>query len=225
MSFACEPALNTSPWFNTTITIDTGTLPRGVVSKVMQDTYYFSNEGSEPFYIIRAAKSERDSNLVNAEIPPGYVPVYKIVEGKVYYWDFNEENWKIESHELYDKSFSFRISEFPNDLFIIEGQMQQIFRDNRPDSVDIPKDQKIILLSYFDGKIHEITGKLSYSLNESYNSNAVMNAMDACDEWDKSQISFLRSLSFLGFVVYISVGLIVVFLGYKIYRLIRVNKK
>jgi len=182
-SFACSPA-GPDPWYIEELSFDNTTLPDGI--KIVEidsayEPYALINENTEPFYIVRPNNTGK--TFPNSELPKNYEPLFKITSNQVYFWgrlsSEDTEGWKPNSGGINNSgTTSLKINQ---DLYSLESESRQIYKDNRPKTVDIPDPQKFTILAFYKGSPIEIKGTLSYSLNDNYDPHKFEKSVEACN--------------------------------------------
>lgn len=232
--FACSPG-GPNPWFATQLSFERSTLPSGI--EIVQtdptyEPYALINKSPDPFYLVSEINPVllspaygNEYRFPNSELPENYEPHYKITSSQVYFWgqlsSQDSEGWKPNSGGINNSAATrVRVGE---DIYILDGESRQIFKDNRPAVVEIPSPQNFKILGFSKGNPVEIRGTLNYSLNEKYDPQAFAKGVEACNEWGQSLNSpFWKILSFAPVIIilFIFSGI-----GFLIYKIIKRFKK
>ena len=207
--FACSPG-GPNPWFATQLSFEKSTLPSGieiVQTDPIYEPYALINKSPDPFYLVREINPVLLSpaygdeyRFPNSELPENYEPRYKITSSQVYFWgqlsSQDNEEWRPNSGGINNSAATrVRVNE---DIYILNGESRQIYKDNRPTTVDIPDSQTFKIPGFYKGSAVEIRGTLNYSLNEKYDPQAFAKGVEACNKWDQSSNSlFWKILSFV----------------------------
>ena len=155
----------------------------------------FKHKGSNPIYLQIENASDNDGYLVgyddndrgeynnNPSIPNilefPFVPIYKLVNGKVYKYE-----------HLYPGAGHYNLIETENNwlqihMEDINSDLQDLWKkgDGRPEDVEIPEpitfNYQILYSTHHDNQFYDVTGEVSFSLNENYQATAKQDAIDA----------------------------------------------
>ncbi|MBU1970327.1 hypothetical protein KJ605_00915 [Patescibacteria group bacterium] len=215
-SFACSPA-GPDPWYTEKLSFDNATLPDGIKIVEIDPTYEpyaFVNENSEPFYIVRPNNTDWKI-FPNSELPKNYEPRFKITPGQVYFWgqlsSKDTEGWKPNSGGINNSAVTS--VEIDQSIYSLDSESRQIYKDNRPETVDIPDPQNFTILAFYKGSPIEIKGTLSYSLNENYDPHSFEKGGEACNNWNRTSTLFsLLPMIFLLVIVFIILSVLYKFL-------------
>lgn len=131
------------PWYKIQVVIDKSSLPSGI-KIINQDSIL--NETSEPLYVFLNGSK------------------YKFVDGKTNLF-LEEENRYI---EIQGTTPVF----YRNEGLQFERPIEDIYADNRPVNVSIPKPNQFTFPAEYKEKTIIISGQAIYSLNLEYNPNA-----------------------------------------------------
>jgi len=230
--FACSPA-GPDPWFATKLSFDKSSLPSGI--EIVQtdptyEPYALINKNSEPFYLVREINPVllspaygNEYRFPNSGLPDGYEPRFKITSSQVYFWgqlsSQDTKEWKPDSGGINNSSATrVRIDE---GIYTLDGESRQIYQDNRPEVLDIPTSQNFKILGFYRGTPIEITGTLSYSLNENYDPQGFAKGVKDCNDFDKWGVSF----SLLPILVLVSFVGLIVLVVYKVIKATKVRRK
>lgn len=218
---ACSPSSG-DPWFKISLDFDQDTLPGGILI-VETDPYYepyaIKNLNDEPFYLItpyRSSKDFYDEDYPNSELPSDYAPKFKLISEKVYFYGQTSSSdflgWKENSGGLDNAAASqvrLTTSYSVSEIMIIEDGFENLYADERPYDVEIPTQQSFKIQGYYKDELIEITGIISYLLNEDYYPNRRAEGIEACNEW----VSF--PLITFGVIVLILIVIISILLYFK----------
>lgn len=226
--YGCFPA-GPNPWYAIATRFDSTTFPPGVKITSIVPNYpslALSNDSSTPLYVVE--KNDYYEYHV-PEIPEGFKPDYKLISNQVYYWSYsdspNDGSWVLNGGGINNTAGSKL--EIHEGIYTIQEASQQIYQDDRPNTVSIPEPQSIHIMTIYKGKPWEIKGTLYYSLNTSYDPQARQKGVEACNKWSTTLpvFSILFSIIPIGIVLTIVGGGI--YLLYKVIRFIlrKIGKK
>jgi hypothetical protein len=207
---ACTPGLPDN-WYTIHLAFDSATMPAGVQiveTHPIAQPYAITNTNPEPFYLVREAAFDWVT-YPNSGLPDNFVPAYKIEDGQVYYWSNSDSDGQwVASYGGIDNS-SAREVEVDDDIYDLDGESGQVYQDNRPANVEIPGPQHFTILAFYQGEPLEITGTLSYSLNESYIPDQYAEGVKFCNNlgiWFRIIPVIFLVLVVLGFIAFLRIS-------------------
>jgi hypothetical protein len=163
---ACLPR-GPGPWFNASIDIDTANLPPDVA--VLNNDSEFpqiANHSSIPIYLV--ADNPSKQKYPGSEVPDSYRPINKVVSDKVYVYSSKSaslaQNWQV--GDPYVRAADIATLSVTN--YKLDGNNNQIYGYNRPAFVKIPDAQNLTVLTYYQGRLLPLRGRMVYTLNEAY---------------------------------------------------------
>jgi hypothetical protein len=177
-----------SPWFIENVALEPFDLPSGVsitlvkndVSKVPQEYIVIKNNSSTILYVAGTPDyRDPEFDTISLEFPPGIGPMYKVVNGQAYKWDFEFDNSGSEYHyawlpdDDYERGDSIWLYVYGNQILSRIGMIANLeplnqFDGDRPKDVKIPEPQKVLLPIIYGAGELKIPLTVSYSLNNDY---------------------------------------------------------
>jgi len=167
---------------------------------------------------MRLEQWQYDEMYPNAGIPKEYYPDIRLVNDTVYYYTDmpytgEEPGWKPDSGGINNMaSVQYGISVYEVE---VEGELKQIFQDDRPDNVEIPEPQPFTLYLLYQGESIEVPGTIFYTLNGDYDPKAFAKGVDACNAWNATTNPISMIFLYFPYIIVGIVGLFVVFFIYK----------
>lgn len=183
LAFECD--VTPDPWFIEKVTVDASTLPSQLKITNLDNRTSLSNSTNQPIYIVEDAPgfiiSESELNVWNdPEVPDNYRPKFKIVNGVYYMWGY-QVNDKIGGWETFD---TFNDLPITNQVYIFKDKpnSSQVYEDNRPANVTVPDPDQFTILYYDRTNVSEISGNISYTINDNYDPEAGKKKIESCTD-------------------------------------------
>ncbi|MDO8581107.1 MAG: hypothetical protein Q7S13_06475 [Candidatus Omnitrophota bacterium] len=196
--WACQPS-HGDAWFNKQVEFVKEAMPQGIE---LVDNYFdigqgLTNKSNEPFYLVRPLRDgESAARHTSSEVPSNTEPLYKLVDGQVYFWS-NRGEWKINSGGDHDYA-AFMVSMkdiidthvfeqmFSTTKYIVTGPDSTFFKDthgdNRPDGAAVPSVQEVELVGYIHDQQVPLKVRIFYSWNEAYDPHLAEKENAACQQ-------------------------------------------
>lgn len=172
------------PWFIEHFLLKPFDFPPGVSANIAIDDHGFEylvikNYSAINLYIV-AEPYEGDTNRekIFIELPPGFHPQYKVVDGQAYYWRNGWRNGRSVSSEGAIDSIWLNISHNSircNLDRVLELKPLNRFSSDRPEDVKIPESQEALLPIVYGNEFIYIPLTISYALNEKYPPTEALN--------------------------------------------------
>jgi hypothetical protein len=178
--FACEASPG-DPWFKEyysyEIVLQDQFDNRFATLDIIDGVNYIYNNTNIPTYIVKIEPGLQVQEMT--DLPFGYRPLYKLVNGKVYFWNWDYENssWMmLDSNKLPLDDNIYNLS----DLY---KNSKQIMADDRPIDVKVPENINSSVILYSEGREQILKVNVNYLLNQGYNSSAGREGLEFCANW------------------------------------------
>lgn len=191
---ACEPA-PIEPWFVETLQIwSSDDVPPGIrfTEQNKGKILGLYNPTEIALYILGPGTNYSDREIPSTpfELPRGFIALYHLELAKVFFWksyyDSTSESMQWDWDTInYPDPETLKISVDDNQLTANRTPILPIepinrVEDNRPETVDNPEPQIVLLTLIYGDELMEIPIEISYSLNPDYIPNGVELASKAC---------------------------------------------
>lgn len=176
-----------TPWFIEHLTFAPVELPQGIlVSDVSEGDSYsdafdyvvIKNLSSTPLFLIETPDDEYETfEFIISEFPMGTGPMYKVVDGKAYFWKKRSNDSGTGYNYAWGKETSgddlIWVFAYMNRIrtetsTVMELEMLNKVYEERPDDVEIPKPQNVFLPMIYGSDALRIPMMVSYTLNKNY---------------------------------------------------------
>jgi hypothetical protein len=172
------------PWFIEHFSLKPFDFPPGVSANIVIDDHGFEylvikNYSSINLFVVSEPyEGGTNRENINVELPPGFHPQFKVVDGQAYYWRNGWRNGRSTISEGDVDSIWLSISDNSircNSDRVLELEPLNRFSSDRPKDVKIPESQEALLPIVYGNKFIYIPLTISYTLNEKYHPTEALN--------------------------------------------------
>lgn len=196
---ACSPG-RPDPWFVSELSFDQSTFPAGVtVENNGTSMVNVRNNSSTPLYLIEDFNN--GSTFENTELPETVRPLYKLVQGQVYHYEYFSNKYEQYSGAPTSENERVSIDWYELRKYDAGISTEIIAEDNRPADVSVPVDEVFGFSAYSGAQPVLISGVAHFILNPDYDPRAGAKGGEACARFNSTNTAVYYAVLLLIFVV------------------------